>query len=137
MAPPDKQGAPSAPPYQPLTIGVVRFALELFAIGGLAWWGWRLGDGGVMGAVLAILIPAIAFAIWGTFAVRDDPSRNPNPPVAIPGWLRVVIEFAVYGLAAYGLWTNGGRAWAETLLTGVGLTYVVSYDRLLWLLRQR
>lgn len=125
------------PPHQPLTIGLVRFALEIAAIGGLGCWGWSLGDGGIDGTLLALVIPGIAAAIWGVFAVRDDPSRNPNPPVAIPGWLRLAIEFGVFGLAAYGIWTSGSRAAAETLLTGVGIVYVVSWDRQLWLLRQR
>jgi hypothetical protein len=127
----------STPPHQPLTIGVARFALEIFAIGGLGWWGWRLGGGGIPGTIAAIVIPAVAFAIWGVFAVKDDPSRNPNPPVSVPGWVRLIIEFAVFGLAAYGMWTNGGRAWAETLLTGVGVTYFVTYDRMIWVLKQR
>ena len=125
------------PPHQPLTIGLVRFALELAAFGGLGWWGWSLGHGGIGGTLLAVVIPGIAAAIWGVFAVQDDPSRNPNPPVTIPGWLRLVIEFGVFGLAAYGIWTSGSRAAAETLLTGVGIVYVVSWDRQLWLLRQR
>lgn len=125
------------PPHQPLTIGIVRFALELAAIGGLGWWGWTLGDGGVTGTILAILIPTIAFTIWGVFAVRDDPARNPNPPVAVPGWLRLIIELSVFGLAAYGIWTSGSRAAAETLLTGVGIVYAVTWDRQWWLLKQR
>jgi len=125
------------PPHQPLTIGLVRFALEIAAIGGLGWWGWTLGDGGIGGTLLALVIPGIAFSIWGVFAVRDDPARNPNPLVAIPGRLRLIIELSVFGLAAYGIWTSGSRAAAETLLTGVGIVYVVTWDRQLWLLRQR
>ncbi|MGI8404066.1 MAG: YrdB family protein [Thermomicrobiales bacterium] len=125
------------PPHQPLTIGIVRFALELAAIVGLGWWGWALGDGGFAGTIFAILIPGIAFTIWGVFAVRNDPSRNPNPPVAVPGWLRLIIELSVFGLAAYGIWTSGSRAASETLLTGVGIVYAVTWDRQWWLLKQR
>ena len=118
-------------------LGAIRFALEIWAAIALGWWGWHLGGGGVFGGVLAIAIPAVAMAMWGIFAVKDDPSRNPNPPVPVPGWVRLLIEAAVFGLAAYGLWTSGHRAWAEGLLTAVGLLYFVSYERIAWLLQQR
>lgn len=135
--PTDQQVPQSPPPNQPLTIGIVRFALELAAIGGLGWWGWTLGGGGMTGTMLAILIPGFAFTIWGVFAVSNDPARNPNPPVAIPGWMRLIIELSVFGLAAYGIWTSGSRAASETLLTGVGIVYAVTWDRQWWLLKQR
>ncbi len=124
-------------PLNLLILGGIRFTLELAAAAGLAWWGWTLGDGGLIGVILAILFPTIAFTVWGVFAVRDDPSRNPNPTVAVPGWLRLVIEIAFFGLAAYGIWTSGSRALAETLLTAVGIVYFVSYERVIWLLKQR
>ncbi|MGC4191065.1 MAG: YrdB family protein [Thermomicrobiales bacterium] len=119
-----------------MVLGAFRLALEIAAVVALAWWGWHLAGGGILGVVLAIAIPAIAFAVWGIFAVKDDPSRNPNPPVTVPGWVRLIIEAAVFGLAAYGLWSGGHRAWAEGLLTAVGLIYFVSYDRIAWLLKQ-
>jgi hypothetical protein len=79
----------------------------------------------------------VAAALWCTFAVDNDPSRNPDPPVAVPGWLRLVIELVVFGIAAYGIWVSGARWLSETLLTFVVLTYVLAYDRTAWLLRQR
>lgn len=118
-------------------LGAFRFALEIAAVIALGWWGWHLAGGGILGVVLAIAIPAAAFTVWGVFAVKDDPSRNPNPPVPVPGWVRLLIEAAVFGLAAYGLWSGGLRAWSEGLLTAVGLIYFVSYDRIAWLLKQR
>lgn len=117
-------------------LGAFRFALEIAAVIALGWWGWHLAGGGILGVVLAIAIPAVAFTVWGVFAVKDDPSRNPNPPVSVPGWVRLLIEAAVFGLAAYGLWSGGHRAWSEGLLTAVGLIYFVSYDRIAWLLKQ-
>lgn len=119
-----------------LVLGGLRFALEIAAVIALGWWGWHIGNGGITGTLLAIAIPGAAFAVWGIFAVKDDPSRNPNPPVPVPGWVRLLIEAAVFGVAAYGLWSSGHRAWAEGLLTAVGLLYFVSYERIAWLLKQ-
>lgn len=120
-----------------MLLGIPRFALEIWAAIALGWWGWHLADGGILGVLLAIAIPAAAFAVWGIFAVKDDPSRNPNPPIPVSGWVRLLIEAAVFGLAAYALWSSGHRAWAESLLTAVGILSFVSYDRIAWLLKQR
>lgn len=118
-------------------MGAIRFTLEIAAAIALGWWGWHLAGGGALGIALAIAIPAAAFVAWGLFSVKGDPARNPNPVVAVPGWVRLLIEAAVFGLAAYGLWSGGHRAWAEGLLTAVGIVYFVSYDRIAWLLKQK
>jgi hypothetical protein len=127
----------NTPPRQPLALGLVRFAMEIVAFGGLFWWGWTIGDGGFTGVLLGILFFLVAASLWGIFAVPGDPSRNPDPPVGIPGWLRLLIELGIFGTAACGIWLSGSRALAETLLTAVVLTYVLTYDRSRWLLRQR
>jgi hypothetical protein len=125
------------PPRQPLVLGLVRFAMELVAFGGLFWWGWTIGDGGIAGFLLGALFFLIAACLWGIFAVPNDPSRNPDPPIGIPGWLRLGLELAIFGIAACGIWLGGSRALAETLLTAVVLTYALTYDRARWLLQQR
>ncbi|MGC4105674.1 MAG: YrdB family protein [Thermomicrobiales bacterium] len=135
-APPHREKPPLNLSRRDWVLGAIRFALEIWAAVALGWWGWHLAGGGAVGIVLAIAIPTAAFAVWGIFAVKDDPSRNPNPPVPVPGWVRLLIEAAVFGLAAYGLWSSGHRAWAEGLLTAVGLLYFVSYERIAWLLKQ-
>jgi hypothetical protein len=127
----------TAPPAQPMVLGIVRFAMELVAFGGLFWWGWTIGDGGIAGTLLGAMFFLAAAILWGVFAVPNDPSRNPNPPFGVPGWLRLIIELGIFGVAAYGIWVSGSRALAETLITAVVITYVLSYDRARWLLRQR
>ena len=124
------------PPPKPMTILFAVFALELFGLAGFGRWGWSLGNGGVPGAVAAIGVAAVAATVWGVFRVRNDPPGKVNPPVRVPGWLRLLIELSFYGLAAAGLWLGGWRAASETLITAVAIVYLVMWDRQRWLLRQ-
>lgn len=50
----------------------IRFLLEISGIFTLALWGWPRSDGNIK-FILALAIPIIAAAIWGIFAVPDDP----------------------------------------------------------------
>ncbi|MDP9470881.1 MAG: YrdB family protein [Chloroflexota bacterium] len=123
------------PPPRPGVELVYRFALELALLAGLAYWGWHLGWTTLTRLLLAALLPMAATAIWGIFATPRDPSRGGRAPVPIPGAVRLVLELTLFGLAAYGIWTSGSRAAAETLLTAAGLHYVLAWDRAAWLLR--
>ena len=114
---------------------VVRLLLELALLAAFGVWGWRLGDGGVAGGGLALLLSLIAAVPWGVFSVPNDPSRNPRAVVAVPGVVRLALEWALFGLAAYGLWSTGSRAVAETLLTVAGLHYIRNWERIVWLVR--
>lgn len=131
------QSRPDEPPHQPIAMGIVRFALEIVAFYAIAHAGWRVGEGGIAGTLLAILFFAIAAGFWGTFSVRDDPSRNPKPVVAVHGWIRLIIELTVYGFAAWSLWVFTSRAASETFLTVLVIATVVGWDRLWWMLRHR
>src|SRR4051794_24962957 len=90
---------PSIPPWQL----VIRFALEmgsLFAVGTFA----RAAVGPTaLGWAAAVAVPTALAIVWGTFAVPGDPSRSGNAPVRVPGWLRLVIELAVFGAGAASL----------------------------------
>lgn len=133
-----KTGADGAsPPRQPMIMLAVRFLLELVAFGGIGLAGWRIGDGGVSGGVLASIVVLAASAVWGTFAVRDDPTRNPKPVIAVRGWARLLIEFAIFGVAAWSLWVFASRAASETFLTVLGIVTLVGWDRHWWLFRHR
>lgn len=112
----------------------LRFVLELIACWALGYWGWTQHTG-VLRIVLAFGLPLLAMAVWGTFRAAGDPHEN--PPVAVPGAVRLVIELAEFGLAV-GLLAAAGRAqWALVFGVVVLLHYVVSYDRIVWLLRER
>lgn len=114
-----------------------RFLLELIAFGAIGWAGWQLGSQGIWGGVLAAVFALSAMALWGALTDPDDPARNPIPVVVVPGWLRLVVELAVFGAAAWSLWAFSSRAASEAFMTAAGIVFVVGWDRTWWLLRQR
>jgi hypothetical protein len=112
----------------------LRFFLEIAALGGLAFAGWRLASG-PLAIVMAVVLPLIAAASWGLFAVPGDPSRNGNSPVPVPGGVRLVLELLVLGGGAAAVAVAGAPAVAAVLGTLIVLHLVFSRDRLRWLLR--
>lgn len=120
----------------PLVMLGVRFLLELVAFGAIGWAGWEIGDGGITGGLLAGLMAVAAMAIWGALTVPGDPARNPEPVIVVPGWARLLVELAVFGVAAWLLWVSVSRAASESFLTAVDIAFV-GWDRTWWLLRQR
>lgn len=118
----------------PLNLAL-RFLLELSALGGFGVLSWRLVEGWwrylVVVAVLTLVV-----ALWGVFAVPDDPSRSGNAPIPVSGYFRLVLELAVLlgGACAF--------YWAGYNLAGISLTilvaihYALSGDRIGWLLQQ-
>jgi hypothetical protein len=119
--------------YHPINLAI-RFLLELAALAAFAMYGWRLTDHGVLRFILAALLPLIAASLWGVFAVPDDPSRSGSAPVPIPGSLRLVLEPAFFAAAA---WAFSGRSpvGAAVFAGVVVVHYVVSFERVMWLVR--
>lgn len=73
-----------------------RFLAELALLAGLAYAGWRLGDGAAVW-VFAIGFPAIAAVIWATFI---SPKARIRPPKVV----RMTIEIDLFTVAAVLLW---------------------------------
>ncbi len=112
----------------------LRFVLELAALAGLAAAAWKLGAGpGRWIGVLAV--PAAAAIVWGVFNVVDDPSRSGAAPVEVGGVVRLALELTILIAGAAGV-AFAVRAGLGVLfaVTVVG-HYVVSFDRVEWLLR--
>jgi hypothetical protein len=118
----------------PINLGL-RFVLEMAAMVALGYWGWQQGLGALK-YVLAIAIPLVAAVVWGTFRVPGDASASGRAPIAVPGLVRLAIELALFGFAVGGLLSVGATALGWVLGGAVLLHYVVSYDRVVWLLRQ-
>lgn len=110
----------------PLNLAL-RFALELAALGAMAYWGWTQNDG-AWRWIAALGLPLIAAALWGTFRVPNDPREA---PIAVPGAIRLLLEAAFFGGAVLLLaLADQSRA---ALIFGViiVLHYIASYDRVL------
>ena len=114
---------------------VFRLMLEIFALIVVGLWGWSLGEKSFK-YVLAFVLPLIIAAVWGIFAVPDDPSRSGNAPVPVPGIIRLLLELGIFGLACWILFDLEHTIFAYALLISVFIHYLISYDRILWLVKQ-
>lgn len=117
----------------PVNLGI-RFILELAALVTLGYWGWEQGNGGWRYLWVWVL-PLTAAALWGTFAVPDDPSRSGKAPIPVPGIIRLLFEFALFALAVWMLVQTGWVNLGIILGVVVVLHYAASYDRITWLFK--
>jgi hypothetical protein len=76
----------------------LRFVLELALLVGVGWWG-----GHVVGWWAAVLVPLAAAVIWGSLL-------SPKARWTIPPAARLVLELALFGLAAAG-YDGAGHPW--------------------------
>lgn len=118
----------------PLNLAL-RFILELSALGGFGVLVWTSVTGSWRILVLIIVL-CLLMALWGTFAVPNDPSRSGNAPVPVSGLIRLTLECAILFGGALSF------HWAGFSLAGAGLAalvllhYVFSRERIGWLLQQ-
>ena len=110
----------------------LRFFLELAALYFMGRWGWTQFDGG-MRYLLALGLPLLAAVIWGTFRVPGDGGA---PWVRVPGILRLAIEVVFFGFAIWSLFDSGAQSTAWIFGGITLLHYIISYDRIAWLLKQ-
>ncbi len=83
-------------------MALVRFVSELAMLAALAYLGWRVADGGLLGVLLAVLLPILAAGLWGAF-VGPRASRRLRDPARF-GLEVLLFGAAVTGLAAYDRW---------------------------------
>lgn len=111
----------------------LRLILELGSLGALGWAGWQAG--GVLGIVLAVLLPFGAAVAWGTFAVPGDPSRSGKAPVPVPGAVRLLVEYLVLGGACVALALAGATV-AAVAFVALNIVHIAfATSRIRWLLR--
>lgn len=113
----------------------IRFGLEVGSLIAIGRYAGGLSRG-TWSYIAALGAPALVALIWGTFAVRGDPSRSGNAPIPVPGALRLALELAVFlggaaALAARQSWV------AFALFMAVFVVHhAMTTERLSWLLRQ-
>lgn len=113
----------------------VRFLLELIALFVFSLWGYEMAQGWI-GYALAILLPILSAVVWGVFAVPNDPSRSGRAPIPVPGIIRLIIELLFFGSAAWALAALGYTWYFRVFASVVVIHYIISYDRILWLLKR-
>jgi len=112
----------------------LRFILEIAAHIALGYWGWTRSEG-VLRYGLAISLPIVAAVIWATFRVTGEAGSG-QPIVAVPGVVRLLLELPLFCVAVWGLYDAGAMS-AAWIFGGIVLVhYLLSYDRIRWLLRQ-
>ena len=115
----------------PLNLAL-RFFLEIAALVCMGYWASGLGTG-LRRVLLVILIPLAAASLWGIFRVPNDPGKA---LVAVPGLMRLALEIAFFGFAVWSLQQSGQTKWAWIYGLIVLGHYLISYDRVGWLMRQ-
>ena len=112
-----------------------RFLLELMALFIMGLWGWKQSQG-LTAFLLALTLPILFAVIWGVFAVPNDSSRSGKAPIVTPGIIRLLIELGFFIFSAWGLYDMGYTLMSLAFAISVGLHYIMSYDRVKWLLSQ-
>jgi hypothetical protein len=83
---------------------MLRFSLELFALGSLAYWGFQTGKGS-MRVLLTIGAPLIIAVVWGIFG-------SPRSYVQLSTPMHILLELLVFGLPSVALYTSGNHSLA-------------------------
>jgi hypothetical protein len=78
---------------------LVKFLLKIGAIAAFAYWGIYAGSG-ASAVIWGLLAPALAVAVWGTFAAPRSSRR-------LPTRARIPLEMTVFGLAVVALIVAG------------------------------
>ena len=113
----------------------LRFFLEITALISAGIWGWKQSDDWLR-FVLSLGIPMLLTVLWGVFAVPNDPSRSGSAPVPIPGFVRLILELGFFGFAVWALYDINWDTFALIFGLAVLAHYLISYDRVGWLLKR-
>jgi hypothetical protein len=99
---------------------LLRFLLELCALGALGYWGFKTGSGLAAKIGLGIGAPLVAAVVWAMFV-------SPQAPVQLPGLLVLILQVVVFGSAAAALAATGHRTLAVVFGAIAALNAVLMY----------
>jgi hypothetical protein len=118
---------------KPLNL-LLRFLLEIIALVVTGMWGYHLSESWT-GILWAILFPVIFATLWGVYAVREDPGRSGKTVIPTPGIVRLLLELVLFGVATW-MMIDLGYTVTGIIFGGVVLIhYLLSLDRVLWLMK--
>lgn len=107
----------------------------MIALASFGFLGWSLFESAVR-IVPTIAFPVIGAALWGVFAVPDDPSRSGKTVVPVSGKVRLMLEVAIFVAAVAAVLVALNAMFAVVLAAVVIVHYAVSYERVRWLLER-
>ena len=110
------------------------FLLEVVGLVGIGRLGWHLGTSTAWSLSLSALFVALTGGIWTMFRTRGFVPSGGEPVIAVPGPVRVVIEYAFYAAGAWGLWISGWELAAIVFALGVLIVTFALRHRLAGLL---
>ncbi len=113
------------------------FLLEIVGLVGIGRLGWHLGSGTLLKVILAAGFVLAASALWTMFRTRGFVPSGGDPVVAVPGQVRLVIEYGFYALGAVGLWISGWEVAAAVFGAGVLVVSIALRERVAGLLANR
>ena len=99
---------------------LLRFLLELCALGSLGYWGVKTGNATITKIVLGVGAPLVAAVVWGIFV-------SPRAPVQLPWLVVLLLQVLVFGSAAAGLLATGHRTLALAFVVIVVINAVLMY----------
>lgn len=97
---------------------LLAFLMELVALGVLAYYGYRTGQGTVFKICLSIGYPLILAVVWGAFL---SPKASFEPPIEI----KMLLQFIVFSIIAYLLYLLRHTTLAYTFLSVVVVNFVL------------
>ena len=112
---------------------ILRFVLEMTALGAVIWWGFATFEAWPARLLFGIGAPFVLAAAWGTFRVPNDP--KPNPPVVVPGPVRLLLEAVVFGSGVAAMFIAGGTVLGGVFAALLVAHYAMAYRRVAHLLK--
>lgn len=99
---------------------LLRFLLELCALGAVGYWGFKTGSGMAAKIGLGIGAPLLVAVVWAVFV-------SPQAPVQLPLAFSLLLQVLVFGSAAAALAATGYRTLALVFLVIVVINAILMY----------
>ncbi|WP_431026865.1 YrdB family protein [Lysinibacillus sp. LZ02] len=99
---------------------LLRFLLEIATLAIIGYWGLQQGNSYLTKILFCAGLLVVTISIWATFGA-------PNSPLELKGINRLMLEFAIFGIAAVILWTTLKPAMAVVFVIVVSVNSFLLY----------